>query len=143
MKSFRGPITVGSQALEREFSKVRGHVYETIVEGALRLFSIAESKRSIHTVASEQPNCLMLLAGMIVDGIQEMSTEARQKLDEVIVSLAQAAKNGATLKPEEIKLTVGYFLNVSDAGFDTDRFSSWFGALMAVHTWLFGSEEYI
>lgn len=76
MKSFRSSIATNtpgfdqspSQALEGELFEERRHIYETIVEGAFGLCSIAESKQSSR---------LIHLAEMIVDGIQEMSTEAR------------------------------------------------------------------
>ncbi|PNP53170.1 hypothetical protein THARTR1_06380 [Trichoderma harzianum] len=137
MESFYVPLTANtmdsdqhlSQALERELSQERRHIYEAIVEGAFRLFAMAESKGS---------NYLEELARKIVDGIQKTPRQMREKLDEVIASRVQIAKNGANLKPREIALAARYFINlVRNAGdADMEQFASWLKARMAEHEWL-------
>ncbi|UKZ73665.1 hypothetical protein TrVFT333_001315 [Trichoderma virens FT-333] len=137
MESFRGN-TVGlhqdpSRVPEREFSEERRHIYETIVEEAFRLFSIAESKES---------DRLDTLAEMIVAGIQDMSTEARDMLEEVIVSHVRAAENGTNIMRREIALTVNYFLAVAGnaRAIQTEQFSLWITKLIQGHKRLLGFE---
>ncbi|UKZ47093.1 hypothetical protein TrVGV298_001307 [Trichoderma virens] len=134
MESFQssteGLRQVPPQVLEREFSEDRRHIYETLVEVAFRLFSMAWSKG---------PNRLDSLAKTIMLGIQGMSTEARGKLKEVIISHFTAAENGTHIIRREIALTVNYFLAVARNSKAT-QFSSWITEIIEEHKERLGFE---
>ncbi|KAL7931114.1 hypothetical protein V8C35DRAFT_329699, partial [Trichoderma chlorosporum] len=125
IKSFHSSFAIGTTDCDQDL-----HIYETIVEGAFKLFHMAESKGS---------NRLQNLAEMIMDGIQETPPEALEKLEEVIASRIQVAKMGGNLKPREIAVTARYFFNL--AGDTRKQFSLWLDAQMAQHEWLVRFED--